>query len=170
MINNMKPIGKVLLAIGALGLLVSIVMAWWPVKGEEKSFTVAARKFQYTPNLIRVNRGDTVTIRLVSEDVHHGFYLDAYELQMSALPGQDGVVRFVADKTGRFNFRCSVTCGAFHPYMVGYLKVEPDYRFWGATGAVIGIFGLAFFWIGSRGTPAPAVGESESEPRGGLSV
>ena len=99
------------------------------VFAEEKSFELKAKKFSYTPNIIEVNKGDVVKIRLISEDVHHGFYLDGYGVETSAHPGQDGNVKFVADKTGRFSFRCSVTCGEFHPYMIGYLVVGPNSRF-----------------------------------------
>ncbi len=99
------------------------------VFAEEKSFELKAKKFSYTPNIIEVNKGDVVKIRLISEDVHHGFYLDGYGVQTSAHPGQDGNVKFVANKTGRFSFRCSVTCGEFHPYMIGYLVVGPNSRF-----------------------------------------
>ncbi|GBC78057.1 Cytochrome c oxidase subunit 2 [bacterium HR08] len=152
MIRTLKRVGTILLGVGAMLFLASVVLAWWPARGEERAVTIVARRFHYTPNIVRVRRGDVVTIRLVSEDVHHGFYLDGYEVQTSALPGQDGVVRFVANRTGKFAFRCSVTCGAFHPYMIGYLKVEPDYRFWGATGAVLALFGAAFIAVGTRGS------------------
>jgi len=93
---------------------------------EEKFFELKAKKFSYTPNVIKVNKGDTVKIRLLSEDVHHGFYLDGYGVRTSARPGQDGSLTFVADRPGRFTFRCSVTCGEFHPYMVGHLRVKPN--------------------------------------------
>jgi cytochrome c oxidase subunit 2 len=96
---------------------------------EERSFEVKARKFSYTPNMITVNKGDVVRIRLISEDVSHGLYLDGYAIETSAHPGQEGSLKFVANKTGRFSFRCSITCGEFHPYMVGYLTVEPNSRF-----------------------------------------
>lgn len=107
------------------------------VSSEVRSFDISAKKFNYTPNVIRVSKGDTVKIRLVSQDVHHGFFLDGYEVQTSALPGEDGFAEFVANKTGRFSFRCSVTCGDFHPYMIGYLYVEPNSRFYFGSGIVI---------------------------------
>ncbi|MGQ9629036.1 MAG: cupredoxin domain-containing protein [bacterium] len=96
---------------------------------EERIIEISAKRFSYTPNIIRVNKGDVVRIRLISEDVSHGFFLDGYNIQTSAHPGQEGSLKFVADKAGRFSFRCSVTCGEFHPYMVGYLVVEPNSRF-----------------------------------------
>ena len=108
----------------------------------EKFFEIHAKKFSYTPNIIKVNRGDIVKIRLISEDVHHGFFLDGYGVRTSAHPGQEGSAKFVADKPGRYTFRCSVTCGEFHPYMVGYLVVGPNSRFW-LFAAIVGILGLA---------------------------
>ncbi len=147
--KGVKRIGWILLLGGGILFLASIALTLWPARGEEKMITITARRFQYMPNIVRVRRGDVVTLRLLSEDVHHGLYLDGYELQTSALPGQAGVVRFVADKVGKFAFRCSVTCGAFHPYMIGYLKVEPDYRFWGATGLLLALFGGVLAFVGS---------------------
>jgi polyferredoxin/plastocyanin len=105
-----------------------------------------AKKFYYTPNIVKVQKGDNVTIRLISQDVHHGFYLDGYEIQTDAVPGRDGTLTFVADKSGKFNFRCSVTCGEFHPYMIGYLKVEPNYLFYaGITVILLMMLGSIFF-------------------------
>ena len=109
------------------------------VIAEERLIEVKARKFSYTPNIIRVNKGDTVRIRLISEDVHHGMFIDGYGIKTSAHPGQDGSLKFVADKKGRFTFRCSVTCGEFHPYMTGYLVVEPNSRFFIYTLVTLGI-------------------------------
>ncbi|MFQ5953349.1 MAG: cupredoxin domain-containing protein [Candidatus Omnitrophota bacterium] len=114
---------------------------------EERLFEIKAKKFNYTPNIIKVNKGDTVKIRLISEDVHHGFFLDGYKVETSAHPGQEGSVKFVVDKTGRFNFRCSVTCGEFHPYMVGYLVVGPNSRFLLYTGLIIGLAVVNFSFL-----------------------
>ena len=117
---------------------------------EERFFEIKAKKFSYTPNIITVNRGDTVKIRLLSEDVHHGFFLDGYGLKTSAHPGMEGSLKFIADKPGRYTFRCSVTCGEFHPYMVGYLVVGPNSRFWLYGGIVLGIGIISLLTIFSR--------------------
>lgn len=112
-------------------LIIVFLFSFTAFAKEEKFFEIKAKKFFYTPNIIKVNRGDTIKIRLISEDVHHGFYLDGYGIETSAYPGQDGSLKFIAEKTGRFAFRCSVTCGEFHPYMIGYLVVGPNSRFLG---------------------------------------
>ncbi|HDP98196.1 MAG TPA: hypothetical protein ENN22_03315, partial [bacterium] len=97
---------------------------------EEKFIEIKAKKFDYDPNIINVQKGDTVRVRLISLDVTHGFYLDGYDINTSAFPGSDGSLTFVANKTGRFTFRCSTPCGEHHPYMVGYLEVGPNKRFY----------------------------------------
>ncbi len=117
---------------------------------EERLLELRAKKFSYTPNIVEVNKGDVVNIRLISEDVHHGFYLDGYSVTTSAHPGQDGNVKFVADKTGRFSFRCSVTCGEFHPYMVGYLVVGPNSRFLVYVFLTIALGVVSFAFIAFR--------------------
>jgi DMSO reductase family type II enzyme heme b subunit len=95
---------------------------------------VVAKKFEYTtpgekPGEIRLQKGELVTIRLESLDVTHGMYIDGYGINIKARPGRIGTATFRADKAGRFTFRCSETCGEFHPYMIGYLMVEPNRRF-----------------------------------------
>ncbi len=116
---------------------------------QERFFEIKAKKFSYTPNMIKVNKGDLIRIRLLSEDVHHGFFLDGYEIKMTAYPGKSGSLKFIADKTGRFVFRCSVTCGEFHPYMVGYLLVQPNSRFLFFAGilAAVAILSLLFLYL-----------------------
>lgn len=116
---------------------------------DEKFIEIKAKKFAYTPNIIKVKKGDHVRIRLISQDVHHGFFVDGYGVQTSAYPGQDGSLQFTADKTGRFSFRCSVTCGEFHPYMIGYLYVEPNLLFpFGLF--IVGILGIVSLILTTR--------------------
>ncbi|MDW7680513.1 MAG: cupredoxin domain-containing protein [bacterium] len=120
---------------------------------EEKFIEIKAKKFDYDPNIIKVHKGDTVHVRLISLDVTHGFYLDGYDINTSAFPGSDGSLTFIADKTGRFTFRCSTPCGEHHPYMVGYLEVGPNKRFYFyvfltlvfAAGSVLTTFSLFKF-------------------------
>ena len=40
-----------------------------PAFAAEKFFEIRAKQFVYTPNIIKVNKGDKVRIRLISEDV-----------------------------------------------------------------------------------------------------
>jgi len=120
---------------------------------KEKVITIEAKKFSYAPETVEVNKGDRVTIRFISTDVHHGLYIDGYELETNARPGQDGSITFTADETGKFVMRCSVTCGPFHPYMIGYLKVKPDYRLFGSIWLALGIFIGSILLVSRRQKP-----------------
>ena len=82
-----------------------------------------ASQYEFSPGIVRVNEGDRVTIELESMDVVHGLYLDDYDIEMIADPGQISRFTFVAEKSGTFRFRCSVTCGPLHPFMNGKLQV-----------------------------------------------
>jgi heme/copper-type cytochrome/quinol oxidase subunit 2 len=91
---------------------------------------LTAGQYAFSPGIIKVGEGDRVTIELVSTDVVHGLHLDGYDLEVTADPGQTSRLSFVADKSGTFRFRCSVTCGPLHPFMIGKLKVGNDTLLW----------------------------------------
>ncbi len=129
---------------------------------QDRVITVTAQRFFYKPNIIEVNRGDRVMVRLLSADVHHGLYLDGYELETSARPGADGSLSFVADRTGRYTFRCSMTCGPFHPYMVGYLRVKPDLRLLGSLWLFGSLLAVALVSLHVNGRPAAPVASSNN--------
>ncbi len=100
-----------------------------PPEKRPRIIEIQAKRFEYTPSEITLQKNELVTLRLVSMDVAHGLYLDGYEINMNVGAGETTTKTFRADKTGRFSFRCSVTCGPFHPYMIGYMNVEPNTRF-----------------------------------------
>ena len=93
------------------------------ISPQAQTFQIEARQFAYSPSEITVNPGDTVTLQLVSTDVVHGLYIDGYDLSVEADPGQTAILSFKANKPGSFRFRCNVTCGAMHPFMIGKLTV-----------------------------------------------
>ena len=116
---------------GLAGALV--LLAPFPVRPPEpthRTIRLEASQFAYTPGIIRVNPGDTVTIELVSMDVVHGFYLDGYDASVTADPGQTASLTFTAGRSGSYRFRCNVTCGPLHPFMVGRFQVGPNMLLW----------------------------------------
>jgi heme/copper-type cytochrome/quinol oxidase subunit 2 len=110
-----------------------------PKGAAERVFRIEASSFAYSPPELYVNPGDTVTLELVATDYVHGLHVDGYDLALTAEPGHTGRLTFVADRPGAFRFRCSVTCGPLHPFMIGKLNVGPN---WGLARAV-GLAGLA---------------------------
>jgi cytochrome c oxidase subunit 2 len=113
---------------------------------EEHRVRIEASSFAYAPNVVEINPGDRVTIDLVSTDYVHGFYLDGYDLELTADPGQTARLSFTADRLGTFRFRCSVTCGALHPFMVGKVKVGTNNLLWRGTGLAVIVALAGIFW------------------------
>ncbi len=114
-----------------------------PVTPQERTFRIEAGQFSYSPSELNINPGDTITIELVSTDVVHGLYVDGYDIAVEADPGQTATLTFLADKPGSFRFRCNVTCGAMHPFMIGKLNVGKNdwlYRSIGLSAlALVGV-------------------------------
>lgn len=117
----------------------------------ERYFRIDAGQFAYSPAVLRVNPGDSVTIDLVATDVVHGLYIDEYALEVSADPGQTARLTFTADKTGLFRFRCPVPCGQLHPFMIGKIQVGPNLLFWRAILLALIVFLTFIPWK----TPRP---------------
>ncbi|MBI2914411.1 MAG: 4Fe-4S binding protein [Firmicutes bacterium] len=104
---------------------------------ESVNVELSAKRFAYSPGVIEVRRGQLVIMDITSADVTHGLYLDGYDISAVVKPGDTTRLEFVADRPGRFMFRCGVTCGPFHPYMVGWLRVSPNLPFTLAHGMMV---------------------------------
>src|SRR3990172_1937542 len=127
-----------------------ILWAKYPLNHSDKEFTVVARQFAYDPPIIRVSKGDRVTIKAESKDVLHGFYIDGYDVDRMLRPGEPVQFTFIANKEGKFGFRCSLTCGVLHPFMIGKLIVEPNYLFPGSVGLSIGLAVGAIIFVAKK--------------------
>ncbi len=147
-----------------IGGLVLVLLAPIPLQAapQERRISISARSFAYEPGTVRVNQGDTVVIDLESTDVVHGLYVDGYGVSAQAEPGRPAQLTFVANRTGAFRFRCNVSCGSLHPFMIGKLVVGPNLTWLRAVAATLitAAGAMLFFWQagGERqdgaGTPA----------------
>lgn len=122
--------------------MAALVVAFVPApaaarRPAERRIRIEATARGFEPSVVRVNRGDRVTVHLVSTDVVHGLYLDGYGLAVASDPGQSDSLTFVADRAGAFRFRCSVSCGALHPFLIGKLTVGRNDLFWRAAGLAL---------------------------------
>jgi heme/copper-type cytochrome/quinol oxidase subunit 2 len=126
---------SLLLSFAVAGLAVAFApLPVQPIAPQERIFRIDARQFAYSPSELRVNPGDTVTLQLVSTDVVHGLYVDGYDVSIEGDPGQTAALTFVASKSGSFRFRCNVTCGAMHPFMIGKLTVGTNHWLFRSIG------------------------------------
>jgi heme/copper-type cytochrome/quinol oxidase subunit 2 len=141
-----------------------------PPPSQKREITIRARKYAYKPETIRVNKGDVVHIRLISDDVTHGFYLEGYDidaevqpltskvtLRRPSRPGEsqevDEIV-FTANHEGKFRYRCSHTCGYLHAFMLGEMIVAPNRLLPASQGMAVGVLlGAILISFRKGGTP-----------------
>lgn len=115
----------------------------------DRTIRVEASSYEYAPAVLKANPGDRVTLELASTDVVHGLYIDGYDLELRADPGQTQSITFVAHQEGSFRLRCSVTCGPLHPFMIGKLQIGQNWLLWRAV--VLAFLGIAtVMWVRPR--------------------
>lgn len=74
-----------------------------------KEFSIDASPFSFTLSTITVNRGDTVKITLKNLNGTHDWTLDEFNASTRVLKvGEEGTITFIADKSGTFEYYCSV--------------------------------------------------------------
>jgi cytochrome c oxidase subunit 2 len=87
---------------------------------QQVEIKLGAKDFEYDQKEIHVKKGDKVKITLTSDDGGHGFTIPDYNVTING----NGSAEFTADKTGTFEYHCSVMCGSGHSKMTGKLIVE----------------------------------------------
>lgn len=87
---------------------------------------VTASQFQFDPNKIVVQQGETVRIVVSSTDVDHGFAITSYNINLKIPAGKTVSTEFKADKNGIFVAYCNVYCGTGHNSMRAKFIVKPS--------------------------------------------
>ena len=141
----------VVMGSGAVGLLWDSLPAGTPTN---RTVEITARSFAFDPPVLRARVGDTLTLRFASLDVVHGFYLEGYDVDVTIEPLRREVevrhpggpevelaeeVTLTLDRSGKYRYRCSKTCGAMHPFMLGELIVEPNRLLPASAGLSVGL-------------------------------
>ena len=106
--------------LGALGLLGVHALA----QPAAQIVKIAAKKFDYTPNAIRLKKGVPVVFELTSSDVVMGFSIPDFNIRADIIPGKVTQLPFTPDRAGKFVFMCDIFCGSGHEDMQGTLIVE----------------------------------------------
>lgn len=95
-----------------------------PSAAAPRVIRVTAKQWEFIPAEIRARKGEAIVLEITSTDVDHGFALPDFTINRTLKPGTTERIAFTADKTGRFDFACSVVCGQGHRTMRGVLIVE----------------------------------------------
>ena len=89
-----------------------------------KVIEISAKRFAFTPNEITLKKGDTVKLRIVSEDVTHGLYLKPLKIDADIEPGKITEIAVTPQTVGKFTAICDHFCGVSHGKMKMTIVVE----------------------------------------------
>jgi nitrous-oxide reductase len=97
-------------------------------QGNKVEVWMMAVRSYFAPDVIRVNKGDDVTIHVTNieqtRDELHGFAINDYNINLVVDPGETKTVSFKATKGGVWAYYCTNFCSALHQEMQGYLLVK----------------------------------------------
>jgi cytochrome c oxidase subunit 2 len=93
-------------------------------------------------NPIVVPVGKTIKVLVTGADVLHAFFVPAFGVQVTAIPGRVNEVWFTTEKVGKYYGQCNELCGVNHSFMPIEVDVV-DPPTWTA-------------WVAKHATPAPA--------------
>ena len=148
MLDWRRPLVRSLLLTTAAVVLLGTLTIWTvdgpqalvsasPTAGSDgvKEFSIRVYAWGFSPKVIRVEPGETVRFRVVSDDIQHGFAINELGLNLQLVSGRE--VRSpdvkVALPPGKYPIQCSTFCGLGHSSMKANLIVGNPGRTPGAT-------------------------------------
>jgi cytochrome c oxidase subunit 2 len=85
---------------------------------------ITAKKFEYSPNEIRIKKGVPAVFEFTSLDRVHGFTVpDLDGVRLTIEPGKVNRVTIMAPKAGTYEFHCDLFCVDVHEGMTGTIIV-----------------------------------------------
>ena len=85
---------------------------------------ITAKRFEFTPNVINLKRGEPVILRVKSADVTHGFFSRQLKIDELIEPGKTVDVKITPATAGIFTLICDHFCGSGHANMKMSIIVE----------------------------------------------
>ncbi len=74
-----------------------------------KEFTVTGQNFSFAPSTLSVKKGDHVKITFKNAGGFHDLKIDEFKVATHQIKtGEEETIEFIADKTGSFQYYCSV--------------------------------------------------------------
>ncbi len=115
-----------LTALSAAAVLAVVLAGARPIRAEPEArvIPITAKRFAFDPGEITIRQGETVKLRLRSEDVRHGFFVKPLGIDEEIVPGQTTEVVVTPRTPGRYTTICDHFCGAGHGNMKMTIVVQ----------------------------------------------
>ena len=104
-------------------ILIAFTLLVRAQEGGERTVTVSAHKYAFSPARLEVRQDDLVRVTFSTDDIPHSFTIDKYRIAKRVEPGKPIVIEFRADQPGRFPIYCNLTSDDGCRKMIGELIV-----------------------------------------------
>lgn len=96
-----------------------VTQNWKTVQAAQtaKTIDITAKRFAFEPNYVALKKGETVTIRIHSEDVVHGLFVRPLKIDTDIEPGKSTELTVTPQTAGKFTAICDHFCGVNHGAM-----------------------------------------------------
>ena len=110
----------------AVAIVIAGILGVAAARADEppRVLTISAKRFEFVPSQLALKKGETVTLKVTSEDVKHGFFSRQLHIDADLTPGQTVEVPVTPAAAGTFTIICDHFCGAQHGNMKLTVVVE----------------------------------------------
>jgi hypothetical protein len=102
----------------------SQALANMPLGAPVEQVRVAARPFEFAPNIVRFTQGAHAVMEIESQEEMKGFSIDRLGIYVDAPAKKTVIVEFYAERLGSTPFYCVRFAGEKRPEMRGTIVVE----------------------------------------------
>ncbi|HEY3627044.1 MAG TPA: cupredoxin domain-containing protein [Terracidiphilus sp.] len=103
--------------LGTLAALLLVCLGTAFTEAGGRTIEVHAHRYAFTPSEITVKKGETVKLKLFSDDVTHSLLIKDLGINQIITKGKPSEVTLTPQKTGNFHGQCGRFCGSGHGKM-----------------------------------------------------
>ena len=85
---------------------------------------INAKRFEFTPNVVKLTKDEPVTIHFTSSDRAHGLFIKSLNIDLDADAGKPSEITVTPHEAGTFAAICDHYCGSGHGNMKMSFVVE----------------------------------------------
>jgi cytochrome c oxidase subunit 2 len=122
--TRQRALGVASTGLAFIASLLAVASSPARAQDEPRVVAITARRFEFSPNQITLAKGETVKLRIRSEDVTHGLFLRPLGIDTEIVPGQVTELTVTPQAAGTYRAICDHFCGAGHGGMKMTIVVE----------------------------------------------